>query len=265
MRLCSIASGSSGNAIYVGNENTHLLIDAGISKKRIEEGLYQINVDANNLNGILITHEHTDHISGLGVMSRKYHLPIYATKGTINQIKNTKSVGNIDDTLFVEIGNDKDFQIGSITIQPFSIFHDAADPVAYRFYDGDKSLGILTDCGKYDDRIISCLKGVSGLLLEANHDVHMLQAGSYPYQLKRRILSDSGHLSNEMSGCLLSELLDDSLKHVMLGHLSKENNFAELAYETVRSEIDLSESPIKSSDFELYVANRDTVSKTIKI
>jgi len=265
MTLCSIASGSSGNSIFVGNEDTHLLVDAGISRKRIEDGLSQIDISAENLDGILITHEHSDHISGLGVMSRKYHLPIYATRGTINQIKEAKSVGNIDNDLFVEIQNDKDFRIGSIDIQPFSIFHDAVDPVAYRFYDRDKSIGILTDCGTYDDRIISCLRGVSGLLLEANHDIHMLQAGTYPYMLKRRILSDRGHLSNEMSGSLLSELLDDSLKYVMLGHLSKENNFAELAYETVRSEIDLSDSEIKSSDIELYVANRDEVSKSIKI
>lgn len=265
MILCSIASGSSGNSIFVGNENTNLLIDAGISKKKIEEGLEKINVDPSKLDGILITHEHSDHIKGLGVMARKYHLPVYATLGTINQIRQIKSLGHIDNDLFVKIKNDKDFKIGSIDIQPFKVYHDAADPVAYRFYDKDKSLAILTDCGTYDDRIISVLKGISGLLLEANHDVHMLQAGSYPYKLKRRILSDIGHLSNEMCGMLLSRLLDDSLKHVMLGHLSKENNFAQLAYETVRTEIDLSESQIKSSDFELYVANRDDISKSIQI
>lgn len=265
MELCTIASSSSGNAIYVGNEDTHLLVDAGISKKKIDEGLNQIGKAAKLLNAILITHEHTDHIKGLGVMSRQYHLPIYATKATIEAIRNISSLGKIDEALFVEINAGEAFKIGDIEIMPFSIYHDADDPVAYRFYENEKSVGILTDCGTYDDRIISYLKGVQGLVLEANHDVHMLQAGKYPYKLKRRILSDVGHLSNEMSGRLLSELMDDSLKTVVLGHLSEENNFEQLAYETVRSEVILSESSVNSSDFELYVAASDNVSKSIQI
>lgn len=265
MKLCSIASGSSGNSIYIENGDTHLLVDAGISKTRIEKGLAQIGASADKIDAILITHEHIDHVKGLGVMSRRYHIPIYATCDTIKEIREITSLGEIEPDLFVEITSDCDFSIGDIDIVPFSIYHDAADPVAYRFYAKDKSVGILTDCGTYDDRILSYLKGVHALFLEANYDVHMLRAGRYPYQVKRRILSDTGHLSNEMSGRLLSELLDDSLKTVVLGHLSKENNFAQLAYETVRSEVDLSDSEMNSSDFDLLVANRDDISKAIQI
>lgn len=265
MRLCSIASGSNGNAVYVGNKNTNLLVDAGISRKRIEEGLSSLGVEPQRLDAILITHEHIDHISGLGVMSRQYHLPVYATKETIIQILNTPSIKDIDETLFVEILPESKFKIKDITIEAFSVYHDAANPVAYRFDSGDKSAGILTDCGKYDDRILSHLKGVNTLLLEANHDVHMLCAGRYPYKVKQRILSDTGHLSNESSGRFLSRLLDENLKYVILGHLSQNNNFEELAYETVRAEVDLSESPYSSSDFNMYVANGKSISKVVEI
>ena len=265
MKFCSIASGSSGNAIFVGNDKANLLVDAGISKKKIEEGLKAIGVLPSKLDAILITHEHSDHISGLGVMSRQYHIPVYATKDTIIQILNTPSIKEIDETLFAEVKPDSKFKIKNNGIEAFSIYHDAADPVGYRFYDEDKSVGILTDCGKYDDYILSHLRGVNALLLEANHDVHMLMAGKYPYKLKKRILSDEGHLSNEASGRFLSELLDENLKTVMLGHLSRDNNFEQLAYETVRTEVDLSDSSYKSSDFKLFVANRDSVSELINV
>lgn len=265
MRLCSIASGSSGNCIYVGSDQAHLLIDAGISGKRIEEGVKQLDMKPDELDGIFITHEHSDHTSGLGVMARRYGIPIYATEQTIQEIKNTKSLGNISEELFHGITPDEAFCLKDIEILPFSIYHDAADPVAYRFNKGDESIGILTDCGKYDDSIIDKLQGLDVLLLEANHDIRMLQSGSYPYYLKQRILSDKGHLSNESCGQLLDCLLNDHLKHVLLGHLSKENNYAQLAYETVRLEIDMSESQYKAADFELEVAPRNCVSRAIQI
>ncbi len=265
MKLCSIASGSSGNAVYVGDERTNLLVDAGISGKRIEEGLEAVGIKPSKLDAILITHEHTDHISGLGVMSRKYHLPVYATKNTIIEILNTPSVKEIDETLFVEIEPESSFAIKSIEITAFSVYHDAVDPVAYRFNSSDKSVGVLTDCGKFDENILEHLRGVNILMLEANHDVHMLQAGRYPYKVKQRILSGRGHFSNETSGRFLSKLLDENLKYVMLGHLSKDNNFEQLAYETVRTEVDLSESKYSSADFKLSVANGCDISEIIEI
>lgn len=265
MNLCSITSGSSGNCIYAGSDNTHLMIDVGISGKRIENGLNSIGLKTADINGILITHEHSDHIGGLGVVSRKYGVPIYATKGTINAIKKSKSVGNIPDELFREITADEEFTINDLKISPIKVSHDAAEPVAYRMYEGNKSIAVVTDLGKYDDYTIDKLQGLDVLLLEANHDINMLQVGSYPYYLKQRILGDRGHLSNELSGRLLGRLLHDNLKSVLLGHLSRENNYEELAYETVRLEITMGDNPYKSGDFPIRVAKRDAVSELIVV
>lgn len=265
MRLCSIASGSSGNCIYIGTDNAHVIVDAGISGKKIGTGIEHLDIKPEELDGILITHEHSDHISGLGVMARRYGLPIYATGQTVNAIRNTKSIGKIPDQLFVPILPDRCFCIKDMQVCPVSIYHDAVDPVAYRFQSGKQSIGVLTDIGKFDNYIIESFQELDILLLEANHDIHMLQAGGYPYYLKQRILGDYGHLSNESSGRLLDCLLNDRLKHVILGHLSKENNYAQLAYETVRLEIDMSESQYRACDFELTVANRDSVSQPVQI
>ncbi len=211
MRLCSIASGSSGNCIYVGSGATHLLVDIGISGKRTESGLNDLGITAGDLDGILLTHEHADHISGLGVIARKYGVPIYATPGTIRAIRECRNVGEIDETLFHEVKEDVKLVIKDLTINPMRISHDAAQPVAYRIAYGSKKVGICTDLGIYNDYTVECLKGMDALLLEANHDVNMLQVGSYPYYLKQRIMGDKGHLSNENSGRLLSRVIHDKL------------------------------------------------------
>lgn len=257
MELCSVASGSSGNCICVGTEDCHVLIDAGISGKRIEAGLNSFDLKTGEMQGILVTHEHIDHIAGLGVLARRYELPIYATAGTINAILNTKSVGKIERELFCEITPGQEFRIGELAIEPIPISHDAADPVAYKIKNGEKSAAVITDLGTYDEHIIEKMKHLDVLLLEANHDVHMLQVGAYPYPLKQRILGDRGHLSNELSGRLLGKVLHDEFKTVMLGHLSKENNYPALAYETVRLEVTLGDNPYKGDDFPMYVAKRD--------
>ena len=265
LELCSIASGSSGNCICVGADETHVLIDAGISGKKIENGLNSIDLTSRDMGGILITHEHNDHIAGLGVMARRYGLPIYATAGTIEAIKHTSSVGKIDETLFHAIQPEETFQIGDLAITPISISHDAADPVAYRIGSGDRSLGVVTDLGTYDEVLVEKLQGLDTLLLEANHDLHMLETGIYPYPLKRRIMGDKGHLSNESSGQLFCELLHDGFGTVMLGHLSKENNYEELAYEAVRLEVTMGDNPYKAEDFPMYVAKRDGASPVIRM
>ena len=257
MELCSVASGSSGNCICVGTENCHVLIDAGISGKRIETGLNSFELKTEEMQGILVTHEHIDHIAGLGVLARRYGLPIYATAGTINAILKTKSVGKIDSDLFCEVKPGMEFVIGELTIEPIAISHDAAEPVAYKINKGEKSVAVITDLGTYDEEMIKKIQNMDVLLLEANHDVHMLQVGGYPYPLKQRILGDRGHLSNELSGRLLGKVLHDKFKAVLLGHLSKENNYPALAYETVRLEVTLGENPYKGDDFPMYVAKRD--------
>ena len=265
MELCSIASGSSGNCIYAGADHCHVLVDAGISGKRIEAGLNEIGLKTAEMDGILVTHEHSDHIKSLGVLARKYGLPMYATQGTIDAIKEKSSIGKVDESLFQVIHPEEDFTIGDMRISPVPTSHDAAEPVAYMMYQGDKSMGIITDLGKYDDYIVDKLQGLDVLLLEANHDVRMLQVGSYPYPLKQRILGDRGHLSNESSGQFLGQLLHDKFKKVVLGHLSKENNLAELAYETVRQEVEQGENPYHGNDFPIQVAKRDEVSELIRI
>ncbi|MBO4903023.1 MAG: MBL fold metallo-hydrolase [Lachnospiraceae bacterium] len=265
MELCSIASGSSGNCIYVGSDQTHLIVDAGISGKRIEAGLNGIGLKTSEIDGLLITHEHSDHIAAVGVLARKYGLPMYATRGTIEGILQTRSVGEIPEGLFREIRADEPFMIEDLTIRPVSVSHDANEPVAYRIEHGDHAAGIVTDLGIFDDYIVDSFAGVDALLLEANHDVHMLQVGRYPYPLKCRILGDRGHLSNELSGQLLCKLLHDQLKTVMLGHLSAENNLAELAYETVRLEILMDDNVYKPDDFQIRIASRHEPTQLIAV
>ena len=265
MRMCSIASGSSGNCIYVGSDHTHLLVDTGISRKRIEEGLKKLEIKGEEIDGILITHEHSDHIQGLGVLSRKYELPIYATKGTIEGISGSTSLGKMPDGLFHTICADEPFRLGDIEVKPFAISHDACEPTGYRFECGGRSAAVATDLGKYDEYTVSNLTGLDAVLLEANHDIHMLEVGGYPYYLKQRILGDKGHLSNELSGRLLCDILHDNLKHIILGHLSKENNYARLAYETVKLEVTLGDNDYKGEDLDMFVAGRDSVSDIIMV
>ncbi len=265
MRMCSIASGSSGNCTYIGSDTTHLLVDVGIGRKKTEEGLKKLGVKPEELDGIFITHEHADHINGLGVMARKYGVPVYGTKGTLDAIRKVSSLGQIDSSLFQEVQADAKIIVKDLTVKPMRISHDAAEPVGYRIIHGKKKVGIVTDLGCYNDYTIECLKGMNALLLEANHDVNMLQVGPYPYYLKRRILGERGHLSNELSGRLLSRLLNDGMQAVVLGHLSKDNNLPELAYETVRVEIAMADNGYKAGDFPIRVANRSDVSEVIEI
>ena len=265
MRLCSIASGSSGNCIYVGSSSTHLLVDTGISKKRIEEGLHTIGVKGEELSGILVTHEHSDHIQGLGVFSRKYGIPVYATKGTIQGILSYSGLGKVPDGLFHEVKADEGFSLGDVEVKPFAISHDAKEPSGYRLEHGGKAVAVATDLGVYTDYTVEHLKNLDAVLLEANHDIHMLEVGAYPYYLKQRVMGDRGHLSNEVSGRLLCDILHDNLRYVVLGHLSKENNYAELAYETVKLEVTMGDNPYKGDDIPMFVAKRDSISDILTV
>ena len=247
MRLCSIASGSSGNCIYVGDDHTHLLVDTGISKKRIEEGLKELDIKGEELDGILITHEHIDHIQGLGVFSRRYEIPVYATKGTIEGIKSCRSLGSLPEGLLHPVEIDQGFALGGMEVRPFAISHDANEPSGFRIENGKKAVAVATDLGMYDGYTVENLKG------------------PYPYPLKRRVMGDKGHLSNEWSGRLLCDILHDGLQYVVLGHLSKENNYAELAYETVKLEVSMGDNPYRGEDIPMMVAKRDSVSQVITL
>lgn len=203
----------------------------GNQREKSEAGLNSLGLTGRDLDGILVTHEHMDHVAGLGVMARKYDVPIYATLGTLEEIQKMGNLGKIDPELFREVKEDVKLIIKDLTVNPMKISHDAAQPVGYRIAYGNKKVGICTDLGVYNDYTVECLKGMDALLVEANHDVKMLQVGPYPYYLKQRILGERGHLSNENSGKLLCRILHDKLQAIVLGHLSKENNLPELAYD----------------------------------
>ena len=221
MDFCSIASGSSGNCIYVGTDHTHLLIDAGISCKKVNEGLKELGLTGEDITGVLVTHEHADHIGGLGVFLRKYKTPVYTAEETIRQIYGYNNIGKLPEGCFHPIEAGGKFSVGDIDVESLPISHDAARPLAYRMDCGSSSAAVVTDLGYYDQTLVEHLQGLDALLLEANHDIRMLQVGKYPYYLKQRILGDRGHLSNENAGRLLCRLLHDNLKAVFLGHLSK--------------------------------------------
>lgn len=265
MRFLNIASGSSGNATYIGTEDTHILIDAGISRKRINDGLAKADVTLNDLDAILITHEHIDHISALGVLERTHPVPIYATRGTIEGILSCPMLGDYPKDLFVEIDPDVPFTVGDVSLQAFSISHDAADPVCYRFESGGRKGAIVTDLGMYDSDLADRLLGLDLLMLEANHDKRMLEVGPYPYPLKRRIMGERGHLSNEDAGGFLSRVLHDKMNQILLGHLSRENNTRELALLSVMTEIDGADVPYRGNDFPIITARHDQSTEVFEV
>lgn len=265
MKMMTIASGSSGNSTYVGSENTGILIDVGISKKKIKDALTDVDLSFDGITGIVITHEHIDHIRSLGVISRAYGIPIYATEATIEEIKYTTSLGTLDYGLFHSITPDTPFGIGDITLTAHSTWHDAADPVCYSLTNGNKKIAVATDMGGFDDYMVQALQDADALLVEANHDIRMLQVGSYPYSTKQRILSSYGHLCNEAGGKLIRKVLNDHIKTIFLGHLSKENNLPELAYAAVAAELEGNPYTKDVRDFHLQVASRDTHSVLLDI
>lgn len=264
MRMMSIASGSSGNCTYIGTDNTHILIDAGVSRKRILEGLNKLDLKAEDIDAVMITHEHDDHIKGIGVLERYCEIPLYSTQGVLDYVAKSKSLGAIPDGVYNTFEAGSTFRIKDLEIKSVPISHDAIDPVAYVVSDGERRAGVVTDLGYYTDEITEAFSDMDVLLAEANHDINMLLTGPYPYPLKQRILGERGHLSNETCGRMLNDILGNRTRKVILGHLSHENNFPELAYETVRMEINLGENGFKAHDFDIEVAKRDTPSDIIK-
>lgn len=264
MRLCSLYSGSSGNSIYVGSDQTHILVDVGVSAKKIIEALAKVEIKPEEIDGILITHEHSDHIAGLGVILRKFGIPVYGTPKTLEEVAQYKSLGKVDMSLFHGVEPEQSFQINDMWIKPISTWHDAADPVCYTLMNEEKKVAIATDLGDYDDHIVDALSGADAMLIEANHDIRMLEVGPYPYPLKQRILSKRGHLSNERGGQLVRALLNDHIKGIYLGHLSKENNYPELAFEAVKDELLGNAYSNDYRDFNLMVANREQCSPVIE-
>lgn len=265
MRVTSFASGSSGNCVFVGSNSTHILIDAGISGKKIEQQLQQLELTGKDVSGILITHEHTDHISGIGVMARRYKIPIYTTEGTKKAILSKKSLGTLEEEWIQCIEPDEPFQIGDLMIQASSTWHDAADPVCYTVSCDNKKVAVATDLGDYSEELVKNLQNSNVLYIEANHDIRMLELGPYPYDLKVRILGKYGHLSNERAGQFIEKLWNDKLEHIFLGHLSKENNYEALAYETVKLELETSSVGKKIREIPMQIASGNCQKELVMI
>ena len=254
LRFSPLFSGSSGNATYVGCDDAHLLIDAGVSGTRVTQELQKVGVDPSALTAILVTHEHADHVKGIGILSRKYDLPIYATEGTWRELYN--KIGNIAEKNMRIFTPGEDFFLGSINITPFSTPHDAAEPVMYTFELNGAKLAIATDLGCVRDSWLKYVSGAAAVLLESNYDPDMLKAGPYPYDLKKRILSRHGHLSNDDAGEVAVELVKQGARQIILGHLSKENNFPDLAMRSC--ELILQQAGIiPHTDVRLSIASRD--------
>lgn len=230
IRLSILASGSTGNATYVETDQTCLLIDAGLSGKKIEGLMKSIQRDCADLDAILVTHEHSDHIKGVGVLARRYQLPIYANAKTWQAMEN--KLGKISPDQKFIFDTEKTLTFGDLDVFSFGVSHDAIDPQFYSFHKRDKSFVMLTDTGYVSDRMRGMLRDADVYLFESNHDVELLRYGAYPWHLKQRILSDKGHLSNEDGALALAEMVGDATKRVYLGHLSQENNIKDVARQT---------------------------------
>ncbi len=259
--FCSLYSGSSGNSLFVESQNTKILVDAGVSCKKIEKALEDIDVNPSTLDGILITHEHTDHVQGLGTLSKKFDLPVFVNQETLDAMPTQKD--KISDKNIKTFKVTEKFEIGDLTINPFSIPHDAANPCGFNIYKDDKKISIATDIGHITNSILKELEESLFIMLEANYDPNVLKCSTYPFNLKTRIAGPTGHLSNEMAGKTISYLIKSGLKNAMLGHLSKESNFPELAYKTVVDE--LLENNYNENSLLLSVASRTEHSKLITI
>ena len=233
MLFSPLCSGSSGNASFVEAGGVRLLVDAGVPGRRMKELMDMIDIAPDTLNAILVTHEHSDHVSGVGVLSRRYDLPVFAAAECWEHMP--KSIGEIAPKNMRVFEPDQDFYLKQLCVHPFSTPHDAAHAVGYTFVHDGKKLSIMTDIGHVSNVMLDAVAYSDLILLEANHDVDMLKAGSYPYPLKMRILSSHGHLCNEDAGLVLQKLHARGVKNAILGHLSQENNTPELALVTVQS------------------------------
>jgi len=256
LKFCSLYSGSSGNSSLIQSNNINILIDAGVSGKKIIDALASINVGIENISAILVTHEHSDHIQSIATLSKKYNIPVYANKKTWEAMQDKKEKISKENICY--FNNNKYFTLNDITILPFDIPHDAANPCGFTISDSESKVSIATDIGHMTNTILDNIKDSNFLLLEANYEPDVLKYSSYPFHLKERIASPIGHLSNIEAGKTINYLADFGVKNIMLGHLSNENNFPELAYKSVLEQIE-------NKDLNLSIANRFEPSNFIEV
>lgn len=261
LKFCSLYSGSTGNSLLLQSDHTKFLIDAGVSAKKVVNGLSMVGVDITQVDGIIVTHEHSDHVQGLGTLSKKFDIPVYANSKTWDSMPTQRD--KITEHNQKKFQNNEKFELGDLLLSPFDIPHDAANPCGFNIFYGDQKISIATDLGHITDTIMQQLEGSDFLMLESNYDPEVLKCCSYPYALKNRIAGPNGHLPNNLAGQTIAHLLPTGLKSVMLGHLSKENNFPELAYKTVLEELAIHHYGEK--DVTIEVASRINPSQIITL
>lgn len=233
LRFTVLGSGSTGNCTIVQGNDKTIMVDAGLSMKKLEELMRERGVSPHEIDALVVTHEHSDHIKGLGAFARKHEVPIYANEATWGAME--RLIGTIAPEQRVIMESGEDLSFGSLQMQSYPISHDAAEPVGYCFQEDGEKLSLATDLGYVSDKVRRQIIDSDVLVLESNHDTEMLRMGRYPWNIKRRILSDVGHLSNVAAGEALIELMTDRTKRVYLAHLSLDHNQMDLAMLTVHS------------------------------
>lgn len=262
MRICVLSSGSVGNATIIETENTAILIDNGLSLKKLQELIKKSGFDENKIKHIFITHEHGDHIKGVGVCTRKWKLNVCATAKTIDEMhRKTIIKPGVEKTTILEKNEWAEFD--DLMIMPFRTSHDAVDPVGYMIKKDEKVLVYITDTGYITGDILKTLHNADAYIMETNHNVEMLQMCNRPWSLKQRILDDCGHLSNEDSAYALSQLIGDKTRHIYLAHLSQDANLPDLAEMTVRHI--LKEENVDMNKLNLHMTYPMNPSKVIKL
>ena len=255
-RFCPLFSGSSGNSYYIGSATEGILVDAGRSAKQITDMLGACGIDPDAVRAIFVTHEHSDHVSGLRVLASRRHIPVFASAGTLNALE---TMGCLNEKIQANIIGAGGISVAGMQVTPFRISHDSAECVGYRIETSDgRKVALSTDLGYLTEQVRNCLSDSDMVVLESNHDIRMLENGPYPYVLKRRILSKTGHLSNDACAAELKLLVRSGATRFVLAHLSKENNTPDLAFQTSLCELKLSGMK-QGRDFELYVAPRANI------
>ncbi len=261
IKFCSLFSGSDGNCQFISSGHTSILVDAGLSGVKVQNEMKKLGLEPSQLDGIFVTHEHIDHIQGVGVLSRRFDIPVYATEKTWLAMES--KVGKIKEKNCKLIAADQDYCLQDLLIQPFHISHDASEPLGFNVLNDKKKISLLTDTGCVNDYIVSKMRGCHIVLIESNHDEELLKVGPYPWSLKQRIMSEWGHLSNDNAAEFLKVLLNGG-EHVFLGHLSRENNFPELAYKTVTYSLSEHQS-LWEQNVTVHMTHRDRASTILEI